>query len=138
MNKKITVVKALANFYAGKYDVNDLKTQIKAGWYDWFCKDDLLGTKTGKLYKKLNQIIDSKKFDKDNTYVFFKQICTCSALMDSFSICDIKTGKVLYNVIPCPTRNYYAEVYGKDNNFNSALVSGTWNDIKNFFMNEVK
>ena len=133
MKKEITIAKALKNFYDGKYDVNDRATQCKAGWYDWFCKEDLLGAKTGKLYNKLALIADSKKFDKNQTYVFFKQISSSKGLLDSFSICDLKSGKVLYNIALGKT-GVATEVYGIDNDFNEALVCGSWVDVKKFFI----
>lgn len=133
MKKEITIAKALKNFYDGKYDVNDRATQCKAGWYDWFCKEDLLGAKTGKLYNKLALIADSKKFDKNKTYVFFKQISSYKGLLDSFSICDISTGNVLYNITLGKT-GIDSELYGVDNNYAEPLVSGTWSDIKKFFI----
>ena len=134
MKKEITITKALKNFYDGKYDVNDRATQCKAGWYDWFCKEDLLGAKTGKLYNKLALIADSKKFDKNKTYVFFKQKHSYrNGLLDSFSICDIATGNVLYNITLGKT-GIDSELYGVDNDYVEPLVSGTWSDIKKFFI----
>ena len=49
---------------------------------------------------------DTSLFDPERTYVFFKNNCPCSGgLYDDLRICDIKTGKVLFNV--CPKNPWY-------------------------------
>jgi hypothetical protein len=137
MEKKRTVVESIKMFDDGEFDSNDRDVQINAGWYDWFCKDSSLASKTQKLYKKLKQIADSKKFDKNTTYVFFKNKCPMSgSLYDSFSICNIKTGDLLYWVTPSSGHNNLkgkAQVASKDSDYET-VVSGSWKDVKDFFM----
>ena len=66
-------------------------------WYDWFCKDSALAGKTKKLGAKVCKIENSKRFNKETSYVFFKNNCPfVGALYDQFSICDIESGDVLY------------------------------------------
>lgn len=46
-------------FNNGSFESNDVKVQINAGWYDWFCKDSSLKNKTkrmGTSLRKLNQV----------------------------------------------------------------------------------
>lgn len=136
--KKRTIAQSLELFEQGAFNSPDRATQIDAGWFDWFCKDTSLVNKTKKLYKKLKQIADSKKFDKNKTYVFFKNNCPMSgSLYDSFSICDIKTGEVLYWVTPSCGHNGIskrkAEVASRESEFETC-VSGTWKDVKDFFL----
>lgn len=104
-------------------------------WYDWFCKDTSLPGKTVTLVRKLKQIAFSPKFDLAKTYIFFKNNCPMYGdfkLYDDFRICDIETGDVLFTVTP---RDPYgkAEVWGKENEFKEAIVSGTWKDVLTFF-----
>lgn len=58
-NDSIPIRQFLANWDAGEYKSPDVHTQIKAGWYDWFCKDSSLPRKTENLVKKLKRIVDS-------------------------------------------------------------------------------
>ncbi len=107
-------------------------------WYDWFCRESSLENKGKNLLKKLKLISSSKKFDNEKTYVFFKNNCPCvGSLYDDFRICDVETGNVLYTVVPASgfkCEKGKAIVYGHENNFQGALISGTWKEIKNWFL----
>lgn len=116
----------------GEYEINEL-------WYDWFCHERYLQRKGENLIKKFMDIIYSKKFDNDKCYIFFKNNCPLDgSLYDDFRICDKETGNVLYTVIPSSGYNgpskRKALVYGHENDFEDALVIGSWRDVKNFFM----
>ena len=127
-----TIRTFLKNFEAGDYNSEDVKTQIKAGWYDWFCQDSALRGKTYALTKKLKTIIDSPKINIDTMYVFFKNNCPMvGPLRDDFRICDMKTKSVLFTV--APIRN---NVWGKENNFNGPIFQGnSWKTVKEYFNN---
>lgn len=107
-------------------------------WYDWFCKDSSLPAKGEKLLTKLRVISGSAKFNNDECYVFFKNSCAVNGgLFDEFKICDVKTGEVLYDVIPSSgfkSTKGKAVVYGRDNNFEGPLVTGTWTEVKKWFL----
>lgn len=128
---KLTIAEALDAHYKG-----DLKPEEM--FYDWFCSEKALNGRGTKLFAKLKSIISTKKFNPDNTYVFFKNNCPLSGkLYDDFRICDMETGDVLYTVSPSvgyDSMNGEATVWGKDNNFEEALVTGTWKDVKKFFL----
>ena len=103
-------------------------------WYDWFCKESALRNRGITLLRKLKSIKNSKKFDKNNTYTFFKNNCPCfGPLYDDFRICDKETHDVIFTITPRNTEGL-AEVWGKENDFNGPLVEGTWKDIRAFFL----
>ena len=121
----------LFNHRPDELDVKDL-------WYDWFCKDTSLINKGISLIKKLKTISKSNKFDNEKTYVFFKNNCPCMGnLYDDFRICDIETRDVIYTIIPKSgfKKDYgAAQVWGKENDFKEPIISGTWKEIKNWFL----
>lgn len=127
----------IENFKAGKYDSPSRSVQIEAGWYDWFCKDSSLKNKTQLLGKKVIQISKSKKVDVDKNYVFFKNNCPVNgSLYDDFRICSMEEGEVIYTIVPRSGHKCYnnrAEVWGRENDFEEPLVTGTWKDVKEFF-----
>ena len=88
-----------------------------------------------KLFKKVNQIAKSKKIDSEKTYVSFKNNCG-NAFYDDFRICDVRTGYIIYTITPSypdGKGNTNADVWGKENNFDEALVKGNWKDVVKFF-----
>lgn len=131
MEKELTITETLKQWKSGELD-------IKALWYDWFCKETSLVNKGKKLLQRLNAISGSAKFDNDKTYVFFKNNCPCNgSLFDDFRICDIETGDVIYCVVPKSgyNSNYgKAEVWGKENKFDDPIIEGTWKEVKDWFL----
>lgn len=57
-------------FQAGAYDSKALSTQMEAGWYDWFCRDEALANRLKKIAKVVMGI--TSPFILDNYYVWFK------------------------------------------------------------------
>jgi hypothetical protein len=109
-----------------------------AGWYDCFCEAEELKPKLDAMFPKVKQLAQSGKIDIDGMYVFFKNNCPYEGpLYDDFRFCDIKTGDLIYTVIPV-SYSGQAEVWGRENNFHGALVKGTWNDIANFFIGKTE
>jgi len=53
MEKQINLSEWIQSFNAGEFDSRDRTTQIKAGWFDWFCRDTSLANKT-KLMGNIN------------------------------------------------------------------------------------
>lgn len=134
----MTINEFITRFKNGDFDSPDVKTQIEAGHYDWFCKDSSLAAKTKSLGKKVLAISKSKKIDCDKSYVFFKNNCPgYGKLYDSFSICDMRTGDVQYWVTPKSGHSRdegKAQVCGPDNGFTEPLASGKWKDIVEWFL----
>ena len=123
----------LKNFKEGQYESKNVKTQIDAGWYDWFCKDSSLYNKTKVLAEKLLSILPSYKIDIDKQFVFFKNNCPCvGSLYDDFRICDLKSGDVIWTITPKGNKGQ-SEVWGRENGFEKPIISGTWSEVLNFF-----
>ncbi len=124
-------------FLRGDFQTYDRKTQIEAGWYDWFCRDTSLAAKTQSLGKKVLQLMQSEKIDIEKNYVWFKNNCPMNGrLYDDFRIADIETGNVIYTIIPScghALEKGQSQVWGRENNFQGPIVTGAWKDIKAFF-----
>lgn len=134
MSNNMNIATFAIRFSQGEFIFGDVKTQCEAGWYDWFCRDTSLATKTRSLGSKVLQLMKSEKVDVENNYVFFKNNCPMSGpLYDDFRICDMESGNVIYTVVPRSGHTGKAEVWGRDNSFDGPLVQGTWKDVKAFF-----
>ena len=136
-NKELNLNEWIEKF--DKFEFSDpyIDTQIKAGWYDWFCKDESLANKTKVLGKKLKMIVNSPKLTPAKQYVFFKNNCPVNgSLYDDIRICDIASGDIVYTISPRSghkSMNGDGEVWGPQNNFNEALFTGKWGEIKKWF-----
>lgn len=73
MTEHISLREWQKRFLSGEYNNPDRKTQIAAGWFDWFCRDSSLKNKTIKISKILLKI--NNDYILDNYYVFFKNCC---------------------------------------------------------------
>ncbi len=138
--KEISITEWVMDFTAGMYDSKDVSTQIDAGWYDWFCSNEALAAKTQFLGHKLMTILDSKKFDNDKTYVWFKNNCPgYGPLYDDFRIADLETGDVIFTIQHLNKGSHgsekaHWEVYGRENGFKEAIANGSWNEVKKYFL----
>lgn len=134
MQNNISVREWTENYNDCQYDGKDVDTQIKAGWYDWFCRDSSLANKTEKMASMVKLIAHSAKIDKDKMYVWFENNCPFSGpLYDDFRFADIETGVVVYMVVPKSGHSGKAELYGRENGFERPLAIGKMQDIYKFF-----
>jgi hypothetical protein len=138
MSENMTVRQWIKAFDRDEFSGNDYPTQIRAGWYDWFCRDESLRNKTYKLALKVKYFAKSSRIDIDKTYVFFKNNCPCNgSLYDDFRFCDIESGDVIYTIIPSSghsSKKGQAEIWGRENGFEGPLFEGSWKEAKNWFM----
>lgn len=115
MEKRVNILAWIDRFNNGDFDKEDVKIQIEAGWYDWFCKDSSLLRKTqrmGKIIAKLNQ---GGKVDLANCYVWFKNNCPLNGpLYDDFRFADLETGEVQFTIqLDCCWNNHKYVVWGR-------------------------
>ncbi len=119
MEKQITLSHWIQNFNQGKFDKKDTQTQIKAGWFDWFCKDSSLANKTKKMGNIIKQIKAVGKVDLETSYVWFKNNCPLNGpLYDDFRIADIETNNNLIVVqIDCAWNDFKYTAYERLDGF---------------------
>tara|TARA_R110000824_G_scaffold177497_1_gene356946 strand:+ start:519 stop:1145 length:627 start_codon:yes stop_codon:yes gene_type:complete len=118
MSKTKNLKEQLEAFEKGIYLNNEGKDSWCYNFYDWFCRDTSLKLKANKLFKATKTFVSKMNVNTESTYVFFKNNCPMSySLYDDFRICDIKTGKVIWCVIPSRILNdkSICEIWGTDN-----------------------
>jgi hypothetical protein len=134
---KKSIRQFIHNYESGEYNSDDRDTMIEAGWYDWFCEDQELKSRLDEMLPKVKQLAEFSKVDMDSMYVFFKNNCPCVGdLYDDFRFCDIRTGDVVYTIVPATGHKMYfghSEVWGKENGFKGPIAKGNWSDIEAFF-----
>lgn len=115
MEKKLSIREWSINFMTEQYSDASIKTQIKAWWWDWFCKDTSLRAKTYKFGKIIIKINGEGKIDLDKNYVWFKNNCPLNGpLFDDFRFADLEDGEVQFTVqhLCCWNRLEFA-VFGR-------------------------
>ena len=125
MSKELSLRTWIPKFNLNEFESKDLETQIKAGWYDWFCKDESLANKTKRMGSIVKQFKDGGKLNLDSMYVWFKNNCPLAGpLYDDFRIADIESGETLFTVqINCFREEKRYTVYGKRNDFDTPLLN---------------
>lgn len=127
----------IKNFNDGAYDSSDVKTQIEAGWFDWFCKDQSLRNKTYALSPKVKRIAKSIKVNSDAACVLFKNNCPFyGSMYDDFRILDLTTGNLIFVVVPkCGSliNRGKTVIWGIENNFEEPLYIGNWEGALKWF-----
>ena len=99
MEEQIKLSEWIQRFKSGVFDSHDTTTQVKAGWFDWFCRDTSLANKTKRMGNIIKQIKVGGKVDLETSYVWFKNNCPLHGpLYDDFRIADIETNNNLFVV----------------------------------------
>lgn len=113
--ERISIENWQKNFAAGTYESPDIKTQIAAGWYDWFCKDTSLKNKTYKMGAIIAKVKEGGKVDLKTSYCWFKNNCPINGpLYDDFRFADLETGNVLLTIqVNCCFNKSRYTVYGR-------------------------
>ena len=113
--ERINIATWIEKFLNGEFDSRDVKTQIKAQWYDWFCKDSSLMKRTKRMGNIIKKINGHGKVDLQNWYVWFKNNCPLNGpLYDDFRFADLETGDVLFTIqVDCCWNRHRYTVYGR-------------------------
>jgi len=122
-NKMSNIKKQLQGFSEGEYIDSSGKDSWCYNFYDWFCATTSLQNKAKKLFPKVKTFCNNMNIDTEKHFVFFKNNCPMHGrLYDDFRICDVKTGNVVFCVIPSKYVNDFeneAEIWGDMNTLNS-------------------
>ena len=123
MEEKRTVRSWQQAYNSGAFENPDRRTQIDAGWYDWFCKDTSLANKTKRMGQIVKQIKDGGKIDLDNYYVWFKNNCPLNGpLFDDFRFARRDNSEVQFTIqLNCCWNKHKFAVFGRKNEFKEPL-----------------
>ena len=115
MKDRISIKEWINKFLSGEFDSQDVRVQIQAGWYDWFCKDSSLANKTKKMGNIVRQVKRGGKVNLDDWYVWFKNNCPLNGpLYDDFRFASLETGDVQFTIqINCCWNKHRYAVYGR-------------------------
>ena len=115
MQERIKLSAWIDAFLNGEYDSTDVGTQIKAGWFDWFCKDGSLANKTKRMGSIVKDVKAGGKVNLNNWYVWFKNNCPLNGpLYDDFRFADLETGDVQFTIqLDCCWNEKKYTVYGR-------------------------
>lgn len=116
-----------------KDDYTSATKLIDSLWWDWFCEDFELFDKGRDVMNNVISEINNEKL-LDNTYIFLKNNLG-KRNYDSFSICDINSGDVLYWIgIKDPSSDKLYSIYKDDWNM-PALETNDIEKVVEFFNN---
>jgi len=117
---KVSLTQQMAAWAKGEYALyphcND--------FFDWFCSESSLERKAKGLKSQVTKFVAAIQgqgvpLDTDRVYVFFKNNCPMNGpLYDSFSICDLESGDVLYWVTGKSGHSGKAEYFSRASGFN--------------------
>ena len=115
MKDRISINEWINKFLSGEFGSQDVRVQIQAGWYDWFCKDSSLANKTKKMGNIVRQVKRGGKVNLDDWYVWFKNNCPLNGpLYDDFRFASLETGDVQFTIqINCCWNKHRYSVYGR-------------------------
>ena len=115
MKDRISINEWINKFLSGEFDSQDVRVQIQAGWYDWFCKDSSLVNKTKKMGNIVRQVKRGGKVNLDDWYVWFKNNCPLNGpLYDDFRFASLETRDVQFTIqINCCWNKHRYAVYGR-------------------------
>lgn len=115
----------LEAFKQGRYLDSDGNESWCYTFYDWFCKDSSLEAKSKKLFRQTQKFVGLMGIDQEKHYVFFKNNCPINGpLYDSFSICDIESGNVIWWVTAKSGHTGKAEACWREKGFNKPYATG--------------
>ena len=125
MSENLKLSEWIKRFKEESYDDPSVTTQIEAGWYDWFCKDNSLKNKTKRMGNIIKQLKPGGKVDLENSYVWFKNNCPLVGnLYDDFRIADLESDVTLMVIqINAPRHEKTYTVYERLTHYEKVVFS---------------
>lgn len=122
--RETSIKEWIARFQNNEFASRDKNTQIKAGWYDWFCSYESLRNRLYKMGKIVSKVKEGGKVDMNNWYVWFKNNCPfVGPLYDDFRFADIETGEVQFTIsIDEKRTGHKYNVWGRRNQFQGPII----------------
>ena len=113
--ENVNIAQWIGLFESEHFTNPDFKTQVAAGWYDWFCRDASLRNKTYRMGRIIKQVKVGGKVDLQNWYVWFKNNCPMQGpLYDDFRFADLESGEVMFTIcLNSPWEKSTYVVYGR-------------------------
>lgn len=142
--ERLNVLQQVEAFLEGLYTDPGFDTQVKAGWYDWFCSTEELAPKTRELYMRVIEVLATKKMlgmDLTKVYVWFKNNCPMAGeLYDDIRFSSLETGDNLLVIVPhsghASEQDAPAQAHGTafsdDGTFVHSAYIGTWKGLIHF------
>jgi len=136
---EISLKEWLKKYRNGKFDNPSREIMCDAGWYDWFCNDEELYRRFKRIAPKIEWFAELGIVDLDKTYVFLKNNCPLVGnLYDDFRICDLKTGEVIFTIVPKSghkNQELKAELWGRverrtSEGFKLLINTKNWSSLK--------
>ena len=95
------------------------------GFYDWFCSDKSLQTRSKNLLTKANKVVKLLGLNPDEITILFKNCCPVNGpTYDLIWFIQAETGKHLFTIVPKCSHSKKFELYIDDRDLvNSKLLT---------------
>ena len=128
-------------FRSGEFRDRSRETQIRAGWYDWFCTDSALAGRLKEIGRVVMRITEPAILD--NYYVWFKNNCPLTGpLYDDVRFEPLegeRRGRYFVVSLNCPYEKQKWTLYAERNGFDAPEFGcGNVSEMANYLNSQGK